>query len=74
MSKAVFSEWIKKQLKNRPGWTGGTLAERAKISRPSAYFYINGERVPTADTLLRIATALDINPATLPAFAPKELK
>jgi transcriptional regulator with XRE-family HTH domain len=69
-----FSDWLKKELSKRPGWTAGTLAQRARISRPAAYFYVSGERVPTDNTLAKIAAALEIDAATLPKFAPKASK
>ena len=75
MSEAVnFSVWIKEQLKNKPGWTFGTLAERARISRAASYFYRDGLRVPNEEALIKIATALKIERSSMPAFAAKVSK
>lgn len=74
MSEANFSEWIKDRLKERAGWTAGTLAERARISRAAAYFYLDGTRVPNALALNKIACALDIDRVSLPSFAPRRTK
>jgi transcriptional regulator with XRE-family HTH domain len=69
-----FSEWITAQLKKKAGWTFGTLAERAKISRAAAYFYRDGLRVPNEEALMKIARALDIERSSMPQFAPKLTK
>jgi len=67
-----FSEWITDQLKKKTGWTFGTLAERAKISRAAAYFYRDGLRVPNEVALVKIANALGIERSSMPQFTPKQ--
>jgi transcriptional regulator with XRE-family HTH domain len=75
MSEANFSDWIKTFLKEKKaGWTGGTLAERARISRAGAYKYITGERVPNETALKKIAAALEIDRASMPSFTPRRTK
>jgi len=41
----IFSEWLQEQLESRR-LTGAELAERAGISKASAYFYLDGSRIP----------------------------
>lgn len=74
MSEVVFSEWLKDRLKDKPGWTAGTLAERARISRAAAYFYRDGLRVPNEIALVKIASAFGIERSSMPQFAPRSSK
>ena len=74
MSETNFSEWIKEKLKEKAGWTGGTLAERARISRAGAYKYITGERVPNEIALKKIAAALQIDRSSMPSFILRRTK
>jgi protein-disulfide isomerase-like protein with CxxC motif len=54
----VFSEWLKSKLE-KPYQTGADFAISAKISRASAYHYLEGRRVPnTVAALEKIAAAL----------------
>lgn len=74
MSEAKFSEWIKARLKEKAGWTAGTLAERARISRAAAYFYLDGSRVPNDVALSKIALALGVERNSMPSFTPRSTK
>lgn len=74
MAETNFSEWIKDQLKDKPGWTFGTLAERARISRAASYFYRDGLRVPNEIALVKIALALGIDRTSMPSFLPRSTK
>ena len=58
---------IKRLEKLREGYDENVrvFAERINISHAAYYFFINGERVPTLDTITKIGNALGIDPKTL---------
>jgi len=68
----VFSGWLQKELKKRR-LTGGELAERAKVSRSAAYFYIDGKRLPGPDALKRICDALGVSIEDAPKYEAKRV-
>lgn len=63
----VFAEWLRQQLRNSR-LTGAELADRARISKASAYFYLDGSRVPGPTAVERICAALKLDPTSVPQF------
>jgi hypothetical protein len=76
--KMDFALWLRLHGVGARGMskmTPGELAQSAKISRSSAYFYINGDRVPDDPAVIaRIAKVFHVKPADVPAFEPKPRK
>jgi hypothetical protein len=48
----IFSEWLQQQL-NSHRMTGAELADRAGIAKASAYFYLDGSRIPGPGAIRR---------------------
>jgi len=59
--------WIVKKKCAELGWSAGKLAEKAGISRETAYGVMDGKKVPRIETLGKIATALGMPVAALTA-------
>jgi transcriptional regulator with XRE-family HTH domain len=57
------------QLRKARGWTQAALAARAGLSSSTIAMYETGRRTPDAQTLARIAKALDVSLADLGAAA-----
>lgn len=72
-SPAIFSVWFNEQLR-KGTMTAGEFSQKARIHRATAYFYSAGDRVPKGANLRRVAEAFNIDPTTLPTFAPKAKK
>jgi len=49
-----------KALLNSKGWTAGSLAVKTGVSQDAIYKILRGERVPTMDTIVKLARALDM--------------
>lgn len=54
-----------RQLRERKGWSLTTLAERAKISRSYLHQIEQGESVPTADKIQKLAEVFGVLPGEL---------
>ena len=63
----LFAAWLKQALRDSR-LTGAELAERARISKASAYFYLDGSRIPGPTALERICAALKLDPTSVPTF------
>jgi transcriptional regulator with XRE-family HTH domain len=63
----LFAEWLRQQLRSSR-LTGAELADRARISKASAYFYLDGSRIPGPTALERICAALKLDPTSVPQF------
>jgi transcriptional regulator with XRE-family HTH domain len=63
----LFAEWLRQQLRSSR-LTGAELADRARISKASAYFYLDGSRIPGPDAVLKLCAALRLRPENIPAF------
>ena len=63
----LFAAWLKQALRDSR-LTGAELAERARISKASAYFYLDGSRIPGPTALERICAALKLDPTSVPQF------
>jgi hypothetical protein len=63
----VFSTWFRHQLEDRR-LTASDVAERAHLSKASCYFYLDGRRIPDADSVAKLCAAMRIDPATVPEF------
>ena len=70
---ANFQEWFNGMLKKKTT-TAGQFAQKAKISKATAYFYASGDRVPKGSNLKKVADAFGVDAATLPDFSPKDRK
>jgi transcriptional regulator with XRE-family HTH domain len=66
----VFGNWLRKKLDEKR-MTGGEFAQRARLSRPAVYFYLDGKRVPDEAALARIVASLGVELESLPAFERK---
>ena len=63
----IFAAWLQQQL-NDSRLTGIELAERAHVSKPSVYFYLDGPRIPGPDAVVKLCAGLRVDPSTVPAF------
>ena len=59
-----FGEWLKTTLKER-GWTQGELSRRAQVSRSAVSNIIAKRRLPSPETAVQIANALNMPPETV---------
>jgi transcriptional regulator with XRE-family HTH domain len=55
----AFSEWLQEQLNFRK-ITGAELAERAGISKASAYSYLDGSRMPGPHAVQKLCATLGV--------------
>lgn len=58
-SPTHFSAWLRRELRDRH-WTERELAERAGVSRAAVCRWLLGNRVPSAGSIPRLASALTI--------------
>lgn len=70
MSSNDFATWYKAQLFEKRT-NAGEVAGKARISRAASYFYTNGSRVPSPETVAKIAAALGVPADQVPTFTPK---
>ena len=63
----VFATWFRHQLEDHR-MTASEVAERARISKASCYFYLSAVRLPDPETVSKLCTALRVDPSTVPAF------
>jgi transcriptional regulator with XRE-family HTH domain len=47
------------------------LAERSGLSKQLLYFYLDGKRLPTPDTVDKLASALNLDPDLFAQYARK---
>jgi transcriptional regulator with XRE-family HTH domain len=66
----IFANWFRNTLDDKR-LTAGEVAERARLSKASCYFYLSGTRLPDPDSIAKLCTALRVDPATVPQFTPK---
>lgn len=67
MNDFVFANWFRNVLSDKR-LTASEVAERARISKASCYFYLSGTRLPDPDFVVKLCTALRIPPESVPAF------
>jgi Helix-turn-helix domain len=63
----IFANFFRNTL-DRKRLTAGEVAERARLSKASCYFYLSGARLPDPDSVIKLCAAMRIDPATVPAF------
>lgn len=66
-----FNEWLKSALQ-QAGINASQLADKAKIAKASACFYVSGQRLPGEDALNKICAALNVERSAVPAFERKK--
>lgn len=64
ISKEEFGRRVYRAMLGK-GWTQAELARRSGIARDSISNYVRGNTLPTHESLLRLAEALDMNPTDL---------
>lgn len=64
MNSVDFSSWLQNEL-NVKGWRPTDLARRSRISDAAISRILRGERNADANTLVKIAEALNISPIVL---------
>ena len=67
MNDMIFAEWFREALK-KSHMSGAELAERARLSKQSVYFYLDGTRIPGPDAVVKLCAGLRIDVASVPVF------
>jgi transcriptional regulator with XRE-family HTH domain len=63
----IFANWFRNVLSDKR-LTASEVAERARISKASCYFYLSGTRLPDPDSVAKLCAALRVDPSAVPAF------
>ncbi len=72
MSDLIFSRWFARILSDKR-MTASELADRARMSKASLYFYLSGARIPDQDSVLKLCAALRVDPSTVPEFERRKV-
>jgi len=72
MNNLDFPQWLQEEM-NKRGWGQSDLAREARINRQVIWGYLNRNKKPNRDILVKIAKAFDVPPEDVYMMAGFEL-